>query len=1492
MSNLFTHNPIKINVISVDNDIKQKLVFVGDVSGDIAKILQKIENTQKLPRDTKILAKFYGGNWSHKLGLNRLHIEGGANADADADADDNADADDEFSFDSPELIQDDEIANISNTRETSKQGQKKLENEMRDLKEEVSTPLEIGELDVVLDDELISVDELEDTEPHVKTEQIQMGRSSGVRFIKSYIYPEDDILTFKKKIYTVLKIPIYRQHVWYVFQGRTFALSYSVFSGNSLLYVNIQKMLDNIKKCDMIETIPINNKFYQMKKTLKVETQDTFSIMKNYYNNYNITEYNIIDLDDFIRPSRSSLQKIVKERFQMELIYYSFIVIYWPMMSLDVFSTYMKSEADIARMYPELATPIEKLNKSYKLEQKIIDTKYNLINNPQKKKDLMHIDKLMINSIVSAIISVLKYQNSQESILNIRNLFDKYMLSDYVISCKCRINYNDKIILLSKVYKQYPRIRETPEINSIIYKIKVNPETNRTISLIFYANGNYVIKSTWREENHRSFNDIFSIVNTMIQPIIKTINSFGSYVLSNNKTIPFMSKKNSKFTEIGMHIFYKKGLSASQFDLLKQILDNFKKAGIMREKNIENSMVEYYFRKGMYQFQSKRIERVAILDNYYDFLTDGIIKQKWHSIFEKTRITKVFHRMSDVKIEIIGIKEHEFATFYEFIQTIFDIYGNRVKHHKEHKKDASSHAISAKKTLKNLKEQDPILYNFKKIYKTENIYSKTCQKQHQPILFNKQKYAALSKKEKSLFIKYWNFTTNTDAYYKCPNHKFPFLKFITKKHPKDYCIPCCQISKISSDKKHPKKIIHDICMKDHKYTKAARTITTGSRYIMSYGKDIEPGRLSRLPDDSLEPLFYETYSVNEQGVDVECMTTDGYYLYGINQRVNGVCAGMLNILTNAMELNISEFIIKLIKLVKNEPSKFRILLNGKINKFFTSSHQFTSVLKQLFLDPPNGITHEEYKNYPWNKIFISAAYLFMRINIVYFKHLKNRDIKLSIPSYINSKEQFLSSEFKHLIVLQKRNKFYPIYLLNTNVFFKTKLFTKKIFESNSSIIVIMGRLIDAYFSNQVKQNIHQKITFGALSKFIKNTPYTLHKIYVNAINMCYYAHLKKKNKDVYVPIALSYFLNTNKFNITYDMFLRSKNKIKMEELLTFAKDFNDWVAIESKKAGMLIEDADTKLPLVDRVRPIYPYIKIHSWLVLTKPAEKTTITKNSQVIGFISNNLHYYTVNTTLKKTFDVAKKFKHAVGNNTKIFPIYYDPDVVNKQIFIKSKPIIDSRCINIGKSIYNNNLYHLIVLEFIEVFNKQKNTKLREKIKKILSGNLNKDFDDVMETIGEIIADCDDYNKFKLQICEYVNHHHNKKLLFAEINESTYNFDRKLLEYIKSLPVDKVFRELEKIAQKFVVYGNVNKISKFKFPNMYISCQSMGKKGNQLYCKKNKFIIDKKKLSNLLHILAADIVNPVKSKWLFSGMLSDNVVNFFKFKRNPSEHILILIE
>ena len=74
MSTIFTINPIKINIISTKNVIKQTIVFIGNVPKEIKHDLMKIESSGNYNVKNKNLIKFYGKNWYIRLGLKKSLI--------------------------------------------------------------------------------------------------------------------------------------------------------------------------------------------------------------------------------------------------------------------------------------------------------------------------------------------------------------------------------------------------------------------------------------------------------------------------------------------------------------------------------------------------------------------------------------------------------------------------------------------------------------------------------------------------------------------------------------------------------------------------------------------------------------------------------------------------------------------------------------------------------------------------------------------------------------------------------------------------------------------------------------------------------------------------------------------------------------------------------------------------------------------------------------------------------------------------------------------------------------------------------------------------------------------------------------------------------------------------------------------------------------------------------------------------------------------------
>jgi hypothetical protein len=148
------------------------------------------------------------------------------------------------------------------------------------------------------------------------------------------------------------------------------------------------------------------------------------------------------------------------------------------------------------------------------------------------------------------------------------------------------------------------------------------------------------------------------------------------------------------------------------------------------------------------------------------------------------------------------------------------------------------------------------------------------------------------------------------------------------------------------------------------------------------------------------------------------------------------------------------------------------------------------------------------------------------------------------------------------------------------------------------------------------------------------------------------------------------------------------------------------------------------------------------------------------------------------------------------------------------------------------------------------------------------------------------EDITRIKNAIARFLLSHHNKKQLIKDISDTYYNFDKVALEKMKKHPYDKVVKELHDLAKGFVKIGTIS-TDKFEFPNILMPCSNDTK--NPDYCSKKKFIIKKQELDDILNVIAYDITNPAKWKWLFHSAFVNRTVDFYIFIRRPSETISV---
>jgi hypothetical protein len=1465
MEHEFLHDPVKIRIVDIKSgEWEQSYVFVGSVPENIKKELYKVE--KDINKDNSVLKKYYGSGWRSKLGIadikkggnivggnsNILSIVGGQDYEFEIDDDILDDLD--FNLSNEQInnetkieqsnknqnksdLHDDSI-DVSNQDDTAEnniqKGEAGIQKGELDLQKNI---IEITEEDIqknINNDNLILEDALEN--PKIQ-------HKGGIKFITDInVYSVDNILELKHKIYLSIGIPIYRQHLWFKYKDKSYPASYSLLMNNNIQNINIENLVNTYKEknAEFIEDIPIDIEYYKNKDMIKIIAEDTFTILDNIYYKYGTNEFYITDLNDII-DSRTLYDKISKDKYQIELIYYGFVCLYFPMITLTVFQDYIKNEKNIKQIYPELLPDKNNLIKKYNLQTDITEQAY--------ETEDKEINKNLYSSITQTTVSINNYNQDIEYVIAIRNLFDIIELNNTITYCKANVLYENNNLMLKKSYMNEKEPRDIIPINSVLIKIKINPDTNENMRLIIFKNGNYVIKTDWREENHMDFKKITRVVSEKINPIIKIINKMDEYVKYNQILLLEVNEKNITFTETSISFYYDVDVTEARFNLIKNILEDYKKAGIIVSKENVSLGYEFFFKKGMHKYDSSRLEKVINIDNYYDYLSNGVIYQKWETIFERTRLLQILNISSKLKINISGIRnDTEMNIFYLYLKGMLLTYNEQAKKIKLISDELMR--SKSKKALKNLKYQDPLLYDFKKIYNTNIVYSRKCQKQYQPIILTDEEYNKLSKDKKDKAIKYWNFTKEKPVWYSCPNSKYPYVKFITKMHPKDFCVPCCKKIEMSYKVNKKKQEIHNICMNQHIYTGEKVNLTKGSHYIASYGKNIEIGRISRLPENTLEPLFFDTYSP-EGGIDQECTTADGYYLLGIEQNtihINDI--GMLFCIAHSINMQIDAFLEEASKRIKKNPDKFRVLLDGDSGLYFNSNNELSEAV--FSLNKESDLLPNNYYSVPWNELFMSIAYYHFGINVILFIDKQKEMIELVLPKGLKDPDEMFPDTHKNLIVLNRLNKYNPVYLFNTEIYKRTSIIDTRLFLNESGISAILKAVVRKSFYNQNYDKIKNNIDLTVLKDFAKDNNITINKYYINYNNLCYGIVLSYKNKDIYMPVYESHYPLQKNINLVFTPY-NGEYSANIELLDNIFKIFNKWnekISIQNKLEGI----------------NIYPNLEIQHWLKV-----------QNDIIGLSINNINYFIKSISEKE----AIKYK-----NKPVQILLYHPYKINQLInMVKNGNIkagVNAELTNkTEKSMYEHYLYNIFLLHIIKILNKERDKVIRKKINTIIiKTNFDKDMSEVRDFIKSI-KDDEDKIKLKNIISKYLIDHHDKKKLLDDIDNSYFNFDKLILEKFKTMPIKKVKIDLYALSKQFVKIGSIPK--KFKFPNILVTC-----KGKEVdYCSDNKLIIEKNKLDEIIDILSHDIINPTKWKWLFNSIFIEKYVQYFKFIARKNESI-----
>ena len=126
-------------------------------------------------------------------------------------------------------------------------------------------------------------------------------------------------------------------------------------------------------------------------------------------------------------------------------------------------------------------------------------------------------------------------------------------------------------------------------------------------------------------------------------------------------------------------------------------------------------------------------------------------------------------------------------------------------------------------------------------------------------------------------------------------------------------------------------------------------------------------------------------------------------------------------------------------------------------------------------------------------------------------------------------------------------------------------------------------------------------------------------------------------------------------------------------------------------------------------------------------------------------------------------------------------------------------------------------------------------------------------------------------------------------EINDTIYDFDRITINKINSFIDNKEALKtlITPIIEKLII--NEKPSSDKLISNIYVSCDE---NNNQYQCSSHRLIIPNEKKKIFIDTLINDITNPLKQKILLSGVLQEDMYNWFKFIKRPTENITLSIK
>jgi hypothetical protein len=848
----------------------------------------------------------------------------------------------------------------------------KVRNAIPELKTRPTVKKKIGGFNI---DDAMNFDDLELLESSLTSHRSYYKRAKIHISSDVEILDMDNLMEFRHKVQLATGIPLFRQHLFYI-TDKAQPIYYKIIG-------ELPKPIDirEIEGQQKLAGIPIGGKYNGT-----VVSYENFTIVNKLFSND--MDIYLVDLDDFL-TERVELDGILSDKFNSELIYESFIMPYFPMLTIELFHNYVQNQNNI---HPALSPSHKKLKELYENQNKLYTTF-------EKTKSAP-----MLSGITNATLL-----NEAENELNLRNIFDLFKLSSINRFMQCRTMMGGQMTELRKNFNNAPNTRERVTENSLMITIELEYKAyHQTAYVVFDIKGNMHVRTgKWRDDLQITQDVLYDILENPINDVIKQINSHGRLV-SLHPIIPF-SRSYSRIVNVNLSLFYKETIGDKNFSVLQHHLAECVSNKLFDDKPSDD--IEFYIRKGIFRFNPNNIfELIRELHNSYSYLYNSSVTSKWTSLYEKNRLLRVQRRYTDIRFELYSVREEE--------QYIIKWVISKLMGRFDKVREPNDKAIEVVNKLRKLRQIDPVMYDSKDASHGDDI-SKKCQKPHQPDVYTPEEFSDLGKDPNSPHImKYFNATTNGVSYYECNNPNFPFPRFLTGFHPQKFCIPCCKKTS-AIDLENKRKDIHEKCLVEHKYDPEEED-DKRSRYVVGFKSVMESGRLAYLPPNDIGILFYK----NEKLADEECQSATDNMMVGVPVTYGEANMGVLYSVAYILNVDIEELFEKLIG------------VETTLSKLYGDKSTFKLLAQK------ESIT-------PWNDILLDALdVLYTEIRFIVIDYVG--DPKLDIQE-VHDADMYLRKNIGVIIKRDIDNVVYhnPVVFVNKDEFFNNGTVMHRIYDKSS-----------------------------------------------------------------------------------------------------------------------------------------------------------------------------------------------------------------------------------------------------------------------------------------------------------------------------------------------------------------------------------------------------------------------------------------------------------